>query len=151
MKLFCHNFGINLLSKVFRLVSCHAFVSLLKNKNLPSWLILFLLPGVIPKFITTPSVIEKDDGFSYIVGCQYVILRRTESDLAKFAYLILNETERIKLNGTSIKLNNDTFQLPEHIFVAQGTYRCLIEEKNFNIGPIRSKLSAIPMPGMTIS
>ena len=113
--------------------------------------LIFLLSGVVPKFITTPSVIEKEDGFSYIVGCQYVILKGPQLDQAKFAYLVVNETQKIKLNGASIKLSNTKFQLPEHIFVAQGTYRCLIEAKDFNIGPVRSKLSAyVPMPGMMI-
>ena len=72
-------------------------------------------------------------------------------DLTKFAYLIINEKQRIKLNGISIKLSKSTFQLPENIFVAQGTYRCLIKARNINNGSIFSELSAyIPMPGMMI-
>ena len=119
----------------------------MKNPNFP----FFHLPAVFPSFITTPSVIEKDDGYSYIVGCQYEISKGPQLDLAKFAYLIINEKQRIKLNGVSIKLSNSTFQLPENIFVAQGTYRCLIKARNINNGSIYSELSAyIPMPGMMI-
>ena len=103
-----------------------------------------------PRFITVPSVTKKDDGFSYIVGCQYAI-RKPPSDMAKFAYLIVNKTRIIKLHGTSIKLNDNTFQLPEHIFIEPATYQCVIDAKRLYNKSIYSELSTyIQMPGISI-
>ena len=108
------------------------------------------LSGLPPKFITAPSVIKKDDGFSYIVGCQYV-MRNPLSDLARRAYLVLNETQTVKLNGKSKRLNKNTFQLPEHIFIAPATYRCLINaEKLYNESVYSESSAYIPMPGIII-
>lgn len=91
---------------------------------------------------------KKDDGFSYIVGCRYMI-RNPSSDLSRWAYLVLNETRTIKLNGKSKRLNKNTFQLPEHIYIAPATYRCLIHAENLYSEPVYSESSNfIPMPGI---
>ena len=100
-----------------------------------------------PKFISTPSVTIGDDGLSYIVGCKYVV-EEVKVDLAVFAYLLVNQTVKRKLNGSSRRLNENTFQLPQHIFVAPGEYQCLIEAKSLYNESIYSNLSAyFPMPG----
>ena len=87
------------------------------------------LLGTLPKFVTTPSVVVKDDGLSYIIGCQYVV-EKLEGDLAIFAHLVVNEMLKVKLNGRSKKINKNTYQLPEHKFIEQGKYQCLIEAPN---------------------
>ena len=93
---------------------------------------------------------KKDDGFSYIVGCQYMI-HNPPSDLARWAYLVLNETLTIKLNGKSKRLNKNTFQLPEHIYIEPATYRCLIDAESPYSEPFYSESSSlIPMPGIII-
>ena len=103
-----------------------------------------------PKFLSIPSVIIGDDGLSYIVGCKYVV-EELQLDLAVFAYLVVNQTVKIKLNGSSRRLNENTFQLPVHIFITPGEYQCLIEAKSLYNGSIYSNLSAyIPMPGRII-
>ena len=103
-----------------------------------------------PKFLSIPFVTIGDDGLSYIVGCKYVVEER-QVDLAVFAYLVLNQAVKIKLNGSSRRLNENTFQLPQHIFIAPGEYQCLIEAKNLYNESIYSNLSDyIPMPGRII-
>ena len=93
---------------------------------------------------------KKDDGFSYIVGCQYVIDNPT-ADLARWAYLVVNETKRIKLKDKSKRLNEKTFQLPEHIFIVPATYQCLIDAKSFYNESVYSESSNyIPIPGIII-
>ena len=105
------------------------------------------LSGTLPKFVTTPSVAVKDDGLSYIMGCQYVV-EKLEGDLAVFAHLVLNETLKVKLNGRSNKINKNTYQLPEHKFIAQGKYQCLMEAPNLYKESILSDSSVyIFMPG----
>ena len=100
-----------------------------------------------PKFISIPSVTIGDDGLSYIVGCKYVV-EEVQVDLAVFAYLLVNQTVKRKLNGSSRRLNENTFQLPQHVFIAPGEYQCLIEVKSLYNEPIYSNLSAyFPMPG----
>ena len=110
---------------------------------------LFLSLGP-PKFLSTPSVIVGDDGFSYIVGCEY-LFENLQVDLAIFAYLRINGTVKIKLNGSSRRLNENTFQLPHHIFITPGEYQCLVEAASlFNV-PIVSKPSLyISVPGLMI-
>ena len=79
------------------------------------------------------------------------MIHNPSSDLARWAYLVLNETLTIKLSGKSKRLNKNTFQLPEHIYVAPATYRCLIDAKNLYNEPIYSESSSyIPMPGIII-
>ena len=103
-----------------------------------------------PKFLSTPSVAIGVDGFSYIVGCKYVVEEQTE-DLAAFAYILVNQTIKRKLNGSSRRLNKNTFQLPPHIFIAPGKYQCLIQAKSRYKQSIYSNLSAyIPMPGRIV-
>ena len=105
------------------------------------------LLGTFLKFVTTPSVAVKDDGLSYIIGCQYV-LEKLEGDLAVFAHLVGNGTLKVKLNGTSKQINENTYQLPEHKFIAPGTYQCLIEAPDLYNESIRSDSSVyIAMPG----
>ena len=73
------------------------------------------------------------------------------ADLAAFAYLLVNDTVKRKLNGSSRKLNENTFQLPQHIFITPGKYQCLIEARSLYNKTILSELSAyIPMPGSII-
>ena len=104
-----------------------------------------------PKFISIPSVTIGDDGLSYIVGCKYVV-EEVQVDLAVFAYLLVNQTVKRKLNGSSRRLNENTFQLPQHIFIAPGEYQCLIEGKSLYNESIYSNLSAyFPMPGRITS
>ena len=103
-----------------------------------------------PKFLSTPSVTIGDDGLSYIVGCKYVVEER-QVDLAVFAYLVVNQTIKRKLNGSSRRLSEDTFQLPQHLFIVPGEYQCLIEAKGLYKESIYSNLSAyISMPGRII-
>ena len=110
----------------------------------------FDVSGLLPKFISAPSVTIGDDGFSYIVGCKYVA-EELQVDLAAFAYLLVNQTVKRKLNGSSRRLNENTFQLPQHVFIASGEYKCLIEAKGLYKESIYSNLSAyIPMPGRVI-
>ena len=105
------------------------------------------LSGTLPKFVTTPSVAVKDDGLSYIMGCKYVV-EKLEGDLAVFAHLVLNETLNVKLNGRSKQINENTYQLPEHKFIAPGKYQCVIDAPNLYKENISSDLSVyIPMPG----
>ena len=105
------------------------------------------LLGTFLKFVTTPLVAVKDDGLSYIIGCQYVV-EKLEGDLAVFAHLVVNGTLKVKLNGTSKKINENTYQLPEHKFIAPGTYQCLIEAPDLYNESIRSDSSVyIAMPG----
>ena len=73
------------------------------------------------------------------------------ADFATFAYLLVNETVKRKLNGSSRRLNENTFQLPQHIFVTPGKYQCLIERRSLYNKTILSEPSAyIPMPGRII-
>ena len=73
------------------------------------------------------------------------------ADLAAFAYLLVNDTVKRKLNGSSRKLNENTFQLPQHIFITPGKYQCLIEARSLYDKTILSESSAyIPMPGSII-
>ena len=103
-----------------------------------------------PKFLSTPSVTIGDDELSYIVGCKYVVEER-QVDLAVFAYLVVNQTVKRKLNGSSKRLNENTFQLPQHIFIAPGEYQCLIEAKSLYNESIYSNISTyISMPGRII-
>ena len=95
-------------------------------------------------------VIVKDDGFSHIVGCKYVMEEKS-TDLSEFAYLIVNKTVKRKLNGTSKELNGYTFQLPDHKFIIPGRYKCLIKATHLYNESIYSELSAyVPMPGIVI-
>ena len=74
-----------------------------------------------------------------------------QADLAAFAYLLVNQTVKRKLNGLSKRLNENIFQLPQHIFIAPGEYQCLIEVKSLYNMSIYSNISAyIPMPGRII-
>ena len=103
-----------------------------------------------PKFLSTPSVKIGDDGLSYIVGCKYAVEER-QVDLPVLAYLVVNQAVKRKLKGSSRRLNENTFQPPQHIFIVSGEYQCLIQA----IGPynmsIYSNISAyISMPGKTI-
>ena len=108
------------------------------------------ISGALPVFLSTPSVKVGDDGFSYIVGCKYVVVEEL-ADLAAFAYLLVNDTVKRKLNGSSRKLNENTFQLPQHIFITPGKYQCLIEARSLYNKTILSESSAyIPMPGSII-
>ena len=110
----------------------------------------FNISGSLPKFLSTPSVTMGVDGFSYIIGCTYVVEELT-TDLAAFAYILVNQTVKRKLNGSSRRLNENTFQLPQHIFIAPGEYQCLIEAKSLYKESLYSNLSAyIPMPGRII-
>ena len=110
-----------------------------------------IISGSLPVFLSTPSVRVGDDGFSYIVGCKYVVVEELLADLATFAYLLVNETVKRKLNGSSRRLNENTFQLPQHIFVTPGKYQCLIEGRSLYNKNILSESSAyIPMPGRII-
>ena len=110
-----------------------------------------IISGSLPVFLSTPSVRVGDDGFSYIVGCKYVIVEELLADFATFAYLLVNETVKRKLNGSSRRLNENTFQLPQHIFVTPGKYQCLIERRSLYNKTILSEPSAyIPMPGRII-
>ena len=103
-----------------------------------------------PTFLSIPSITIGDDGLSYIVGCKYVVEER-QGDLAAFAYLVVNQTVKRKLNGSSRRLNENTFELPQHIFIAPGEYQCLIEAKNLYNKSIYSNSSAyIPMPGRIV-
>ena len=78
-------------------------------------------------------------------------MEELQVDLAVFAYLVVNQTVKRKLNGSSTRLNENTFQLPRHIFIAPGEYQCIIEAKSLYKEPIHSNLSAyIPMPGKII-
>ena len=100
-----------------------------------------------PKFLSTPSVTIGDDGLSYIVGCKYVV-EEQQIDLAVFAYLVVNQAVKRKLNGSSRRLNENTFQLPQHIFIVPGKYQCLIEARSLYNESIYSNMSAyISMPG----
>ena len=73
------------------------------------------------------------------------------ADLAAFAYLLVNDTVKRKLNGSSRKLNENTFQLPQHIFITPGKYQCLIEARSLYNKTILSESSVyIPMPGSII-
>ena len=75
-------------------------------------------------------------------------MEEVKVDLSVFAYLLVNQTVKRKLNGSSRRLNENTFQLPQHIFVAPGEYQCLIEAKSLYNESIYSNLSAyFPMPG----
>ena len=109
------------------------------------------ISGALPVLLSTPSVKVGDDGFSYIVGCKYVVVEELLADLAAFAYLLVNDTVKRKLNGSSRKLNENTFQLPQHIFITPGKYQCLIEARSLYNKTILSESSAyIPMPGSII-
>ena len=78
-------------------------------------------------------------------------MEELQVDLAVFAYLVVNKTVKRKLNGPSRRLNENTFQLPQHILIAPGEYQCLIEAKNLYNKSIYSNSSAyIPMPGRRI-
>ena len=78
-------------------------------------------------------------------------MEERQVDLAVFAYLVVNQTIKRKLNGSSRRLNENTFQLPQHIFIAPGEYQCLIEAKKLYNKSIYSNSSAyIPMPGRII-
>ena len=112
----------------------------------------FNVSGPLPKFLSTPAVTIGVDGFSYIVGCKYVVEEQT-ADLAAFAYILVKQTveTKRKLNGSSRRLNENTFQLPQHIFIAPGEYQCLIEAKSLYNESIYSDSSAyIQMPGRII-
>ena len=102
-------------------------------------------------FLSAPSVIVGDDGFSYIVGCKYKFVEELQQDLTEFSYLLVNKTVKRQLKGSSRRLNENSFQLPQHIFITPGKYQCLIEARILYNKTIRSDLSAyIPMPGRTI-
>ena len=89
----------------------------------------------------------KEDGGLDIIGCQYVV-EELEVDLAVFSHLVVNEKLKVKLNGRSKQINESTYQLPEHKFIAQGKYQCVIEAPNLYEEPILSDSSVyIPMPG----
>ena len=89
--------------------------------------------------------------FSYIVGCKFVAVEELLPDLTAFAYLLVNETVKRKLNGSSRRLNENTFQLPQHIFVTPGKYQYLIEARSLYNKTILSESSAyIPMPGRIV-
>ena len=114
-------------------------------------LINFDVSGSPPVFLSAPSVIVGDDGFSYIVGCKYKFVEELQPDLTEYGYLLVNETVQTKLKGSSRRLNENTFQLPQHIFITPGKYQCLIEARSLYNKSIRSELSAfIPMPGRII-
>lgn len=102
-------------------------------------------------FLSAPSVIVGDDGFSYIVGCKYVVVDELQANLTEFAYLLVNETMKKKLKGSPKRLNENTFQLPQHIFITPGKYKCLIEARSYYNESISSELSDyIPMPSRII-
>ena len=110
-----------------------------------------IISGSLPVFLSTPSVSVGDDGFSYIVGCKFVAVEELLADLTAFAYLLVNETVKRKLNGSSRRLNENTFQLPQHMFVTPGKYQCLIEARTLYNKTILSESSAyIPMPGRIV-
>ena len=78
------------------------------------------------------------------------MIRNPPLDLGS-AYLIVNnnKTQRVKLNGVSKRLNENTFQLPEHIFIEPATYQCLIDAKKiYNESVYSESSSFIPMPGI---
>ena len=102
----------------------------------------FHLSDLLPTFITSASVTTNVDGISYIVGCQYVILAKPPLYLEMFIYIILNETHKIKLNGIPMKLNESTYKLPEHTFIASSTCKCLIKARNLDSQSVLSDLSA---------
>ena len=92
-------------------------------------------------------MVAKGDGLSYIMGCHYVV-EKLEGDLAVFAHLVVNKTLKVKLNGRSKQINENTYQLPEHKFIAPGKYQCIIEAPNLYKESILSNSSVyIPMPG----
>lgn len=97
------------------------------------------------EFTTAPSVIAKEDGFSYITGCIYTLKIDVAVDLARFSYLIINNNTTVKLTGSSRRINPTTFQLPESRFIIPGNYQCVIESLNKFYK--ESMVSEIPMPG----
>ena len=110
-----------------------------------------IILGSLPVFLSTPSVKVGDNGFSYIVGCKYAVVEELLPDLTEFAYLLVNETVKRKLNGSSRRLNENTFQLPQHIFVTPGKYQCLIEARGlYNKAILSGSSGYIPMPGRVI-
>ena len=71
--------------------------------------------------------------------------------MANFAYLRINGTVKRQLNGSSRRLNENTFQLPHHIFITPGEYECLIEARSlFNITVVSKPSLYIPMPGRMV-
>lgn len=99
-------------------------------------------------FITAPSVIIKEDGFSYIRGCIYNLKEVIGVDLARFFYLLINNQTKIKIKGCSTSINFTTFQLPESRFIIPGKYQCLIEAPGYYSKAMISPPSPyIPMPG----
>ena len=103
-----------------------------------------------PKFLSTPSVKIGDDGLSYIVGCKYAVEER-QVDLPVLAYLVVNQAVKRKLKGSSRRLNENTFQLPQHIFIVPGEYQFLIQAIGLYNMSIYSNIWAyISMPGKTI-
>ena len=111
----------------------------------------FNVSGPPTVFLSAPSVRVGDDGFSYIVGCKYVVVDELHENLTEFAYLLVNKTIKEKLKGSSRRLNENTFQLPEHIFITPGKYQCLIEARSLYNESILSELSDyIPLPSRII-
>ena len=51
--------------------------------------------------MSVPEIGERDPGYSVIVGCKY----NASSDLIKSAFLLINNTNHIKLSGKSIRLS----------------------------------------------
>ena len=89
-----------------------------------------------------------EDGFSYITGCTYIQKEDVRVDLTGSFYLLINNNTKVKLNGGSIRINPNTFQLPESRFIIPGKYQCLIEALELYNESIYSPVSPeISMPG----
>ena len=112
----------------------------------------FDISGTLPNITTAPSVFVKEDGFSYITGCIYTLKEDERVDLARLAYLVINNKTKIKINGRSTKINPTTFQLPESRFIIPGKYQCLIEAPRISNEsvPLSPASSEIPMPGNNV-
>ena len=123
----------------------------------------------MPKFLSVPEIGERDPGYSVIVGCMYC----ASSDLIKAAFLLINNTNHIKLSGKSIRLspppratpdisrysslrvrkaaqseeskfNLTLYQLPEKLLAKSGIYQCGIKYGNIVILSEKSKFIAFP-------
>ena len=80
----------------------------------------------------------------YITGCIYTSKENAGVDLAEFSYLLINNHNKIKLTGSSKRINSTTFQLPESRFEIPGNYHCLIEAPELYNKSILSPQSDIP-------
>lgn len=123
----------------------------------------------VPQFLSVPEIGERDPGYSVIVGCKY----NASSDLIKSAFLLINNTNHIKLSGKSIrlsppprvtpdisrfsglrvrkaaqseesKLNLVLYQLPEKLLTTSGIYQCGFKYGNNATLSGKSKFIAFP-------